>query len=64
MWYFIPLRIVLFVILGGLVYLIIGAVVAHNTPRGDTDFDQLIFFVWDIFFWPLVLAKVVTVQRP
>ena len=44
--------------LGGLVYLIIGLVVALSTGYGITSFGQLLNFVLALFLWPLVLLGV------
>jgi len=44
--------------LGGLVYLIIGLVVALSTGYGITSLGQLLNFLLALFLWPLVLLGV------
>jgi hypothetical protein len=42
----------------GVVYLIIGVVVALNNGYGVANFGQVLSFVLAIFLWPLVLLGV------
>lgn len=42
----------------GLVYLLIGAVVAFSTGYVITNFGQLLSFLLAMFLWPLVLLGV------
>ena len=44
--------------LGGLVYIIIGVVVALSNGYGITDVSTLISFLLAMFLWPLVLLGV------
>jgi hypothetical protein len=44
--------------LGGLIYIIIGVVVALSNGYGITDFSSLISFLLAMFLWPLVLLGV------
>lgn len=44
--------------LGGLVYLLIGLVVALSTGYGITSLGQLLNFILALFLWPLVLLGV------
>ena len=44
--------------LGGLIYIIIGVVVALSNGYGITDISTLISFLLAMFLWPLVLLGV------
>lgn len=44
--------------LGGLIYIIIGVVVALSNGYGITDFSSLLSFLLAMFLWPLVLLGV------
>jgi len=44
--------------LGGLLYIIIGVVVALSNGYGITDFSSLISFLLAMFLWPLVLLGI------
>ena len=43
---------------GGLIWLIIGVVVALSNGYGITNFSSLISFLLALFLWPLVLLGV------
>ena len=44
--------------LGGLLYIIIGVVVALSNGYGITDFSSLLSFLLALFLWPLVLLGI------
>jgi hypothetical protein len=44
--------------LGGLLYIIIGVVVALSNGYGITDFSSLLSFLLAMFLWPLVLLGI------
>jgi hypothetical protein len=44
--------------LGGLLYIIIGAVVALSNGYGITDLSSLLSFLLAMFLWPLVLLGI------
>jgi hypothetical protein len=44
--------------LGGLIYIIIGVVVALSNGYGITDISTLVSFLLAMFLWPLVLLGV------
>jgi hypothetical protein len=44
--------------LGGLLYIIIGVVVALSNGYGITDLSSLISFLLAMFLWPLVLLGI------
>ncbi|HEY6424729.1 MAG TPA: hypothetical protein VIY28_16085 [Pseudonocardiaceae bacterium] len=55
MWYVVEQR---GISLAGLVYLIIGVIVALSAGYGITSFGQLLSFLLAMFLWPLVLLGV------